>query len=115
MNFLFGRSNDAFKKITTQEYHDQFFDPKAAHVLVDVRTTGEYKDGHLPGAINIPLDKLSARLKDIPKDKTVVMVCASGNRSASAAKMLTDAGYGDVYNLLGGTMRWMMSGLPVER
>ncbi len=114
MNFFF-KSNDAFKKLNAQEYHDQFYETKADHVLVDVRSKSEYKDGHLPGAINIPLDQLTDKLNKIPKGKTVIVVCASGNRSASGSKLLAQAGYEDVYNLQGGTMRWKMNGFPLER
>lgn len=114
--FFFRRSQDktGVQKINTKDYHERFFQGKEAHTLVDVRTKGEFKQGHLPGAINIPLDQLPNKLKKIPTSKPVVVVCASGNRSSSGARIIAQGGYEDVYNLLGGTMRWKMSGFPVK-
>jgi rhodanese-related sulfurtransferase len=74
--------------------------------LVDVRTPGEFAAGHLPGAINIPLQQLDDRLAELrPKDSPVVLYCRSGNRSGSAARTLKSAGFGRVYDL-GSMSRW---------
>jgi phage shock protein E len=66
--------------------------------VVDVRSPGEFRSGSYPGAINIPLQELRARLKALPKESAVVVFCASGVRSASAARLLAKAGYTDVLN-----------------
>jgi phage shock protein E len=66
--------------------------------IVDVRTPDEFARGAYPGAVNIPLQALSSRLRDIPKDRPVVVYCASGMRSASAARLLARAGYEQVLN-----------------
>jgi len=66
--------------------------------LIDVRTPGEYKQGHLKGAINIPLQTLEDNLSKIKKDKTLIMYCASGMRSAAAKRVLTGKGFQSVYN-----------------
>lgn len=72
---------------------------KQGAIILDVRTPGEYQSGHYPGAINIPLQSLCDRLADVgDKKKAVVVYCASGMRSAQAAKILSDAGFGDVSN-----------------
>ena len=71
---------------------------KAGAVIVDVRTPDEYKGGHIKNSINIPLNNLSSQLSKIKKDKTVIVCCASGMRSASAKSVLKSAGYADVYN-----------------
>ncbi len=114
MNF-FGRSSAAnYEHIDLVSYRTQFFDSNADHILIDVRTPSEFKNGHVPGAINIPLDQLQARIDEIPTDKPIVVICASGNRSQTGAKRLANAGYDRVYNLKGGTMSWMMAGLPIE-
>ena len=75
--------------------------------LVDVRTPGEFSGGALPGAINIPLDQLSARVGELTKEpgKPVVLYCASGMRSGQARRLLTGAGLAEVYDL-GGMGRW---------
>ena len=66
--------------------------------VVDVRSQAEFQAGAYQGAIHIPLDQLSSRLARIPKDRPVVVYCASGARSAMAARMLRKAGYADVSN-----------------
>jgi rhodanese-related sulfurtransferase len=83
-------------------------------VLLDVRTPQEYKEYHIGGAQLIPLNELPDKLKRIPRDRTVVCVCASGNRSNSAARRLEKEGY-KVSNMKGGMSRWMRSGLPVKK
>ena len=67
-------------------------------IIVDVRTPDEFNDGAYPGAKNIPLSELGRRLAEIPKDKPVVLYCASGARSSSAARVMKQAGYSDVIN-----------------
>lgn len=71
---------------------------QAGAKIVDVRTPDEFRDGAYPGAVNIPVQSLGARLAEIPKDKPIVVYCASGGRSATAARLLKQAGYADVIN-----------------
>jgi rhodanese-related sulfurtransferase len=80
-----------------------------------VREPDEWLGGHLPGAIHIPLNDLPDRLSEIPTDKPVVMVCASGARSFYGSQFLLQSGYMEVYNLSDGTMGWMRKGLPIEK
>lgn len=61
--------------------------------LVDVRTEGEYRGDHVPGAVNVPVGELSARMAEIPRDRPVVVYCQSGGRSARAASELRAVGY----------------------
>jgi phage shock protein E len=68
--------------------------------LVDVRSPAEFASGHLPGAVNVPVDALERRLGDVgPKDRPVVVYCASGARSAHAKRVLLASGWSDVRNL----------------
>lgn len=83
-------------------------------LVVDVRQPDEYRRGHISGAKLIPLGELSQRLSELPKDKEVVCVCASGNRSRSATKMLVREGY-DAVNMNGGMMSWSRSGLSIKK
>ncbi len=92
-----------------QDYHGQ-----NNHVLIDVRTPGEFKSGHVAKAKNIPLDSISKQMKKIPKDKTVVLMCRSGSRSGMAARQLAGAGYENILNLKGGMMRWQAKGHPLK-
>lgn len=70
----------------------------AGATVVDVRSEAEFRGGAYPGAINVPLQALSGALRRIPKDRPVVVYCASGSRSALAARILKKAGYADVSN-----------------
>jgi len=70
-------------------------------LIIDVRTVDEFMDGAYPNAVNIPVQELASRLDEIPKTAAVVLYCASGGRSAAAARFLTQNGYGDVVNVGG--------------
>lgn len=74
--------------------------------LVDVRTPGEYAGGHIPGAVNVPLQQIGSIAAAVPEAATPLFVyCLSGGRSAQAAAALKRAGYGDVRNI-GGIGNW---------
>ncbi len=81
----------------------------AGAVMVDVRTTSEWNAGHCAFALHMALDQLSQKQRRIPKNKKVVVVCRSGNRSRGATKQLIESGY-DAVNLSGGMHAWQRSG-----
>jgi rhodanese-related sulfurtransferase len=81
--------------------------------LVDVREVHEFRAGHVPGAINIPLALIPVRLHELPADAELTIICQSGNRSMQACLWLANQGRPTV-NVLGGTGTWVMSGKPVE-
>ena len=83
-------------------------------VVVDVRETGEYAEGHVPGARNIPMGRLAGRLGELDRSAVVHVICASGNRSAAMTDVLGAQGF-DAVNVAGGTSAWIRSGRPVER
>ena len=66
--------------------------------IIDVRTAAEYKQGHIKGSVNIPLDSLSGQARLIKKDKPVITCCASGMRSAQACNQLRSMGFHQVSN-----------------
>jgi phage shock protein E len=72
---------------------------KGGAKVVDVRSPDEFADGAYPGAVNIPLGNLGSRLDELgPKDGAIVLYCASGARSAQAARMLKQAGFTEAVN-----------------
>lgn len=67
--------------------------------IIDVRTKGEYAQGHIKGSVNIPLDQISSKLKTLKdKNKPIITCCASGMRSASAKGILKSNGFQEVHN-----------------
>ncbi|MGL4650169.1 MAG: rhodanese-like domain-containing protein [Caldilineaceae bacterium] len=108
---LFGGVSSAH--IAVADYKARYFDGKEAHILVDVRTAEEYKSGFIPGARNIPLQELGQKVNSLPRDKPIILYCRSGSRSASAAGMLKQAGFEQVYDL-GGIYSWASSGYPIK-
>lgn len=70
----------------------------AGATVVDVRSRGEFLTGAHRLAVNIPLQELTPRMAEIPRDRPVVLYCASGLRSGQAARILAKAGYPDVVN-----------------
>jgi len=74
--------------------------------IIDVRSAGEFAAGAYPKAKNIPVDVLASRVGDLPRDKPIVLYCASGARSANAARILKSAGFTDVTNAGG------LAGMP---
>src|SRR5579859_1113440 len=81
-------------------------------VLLDVREPGEWRAGHAPQAILIPMGDVRARLDELPQARRIVVVCRSGGRSAAITGALRASGY-DAVNLTGGMCAWTAAGLPV--
>lgn len=94
-----------YQNITDKELNDLITSGKEL-ILIDVREPDEFQGGYIQGAVNIPLGQLESRLKEIPQEKTVVVYCRSGKRSAEAAKLLVKSGYTKIVNLEGGIINW---------
>ena len=82
--------------------------------LLDVRTKEEYNESHIKTAHLIPVQELEQNIDLIPKDRNVVVYCASGKRSARACGILKNKGLRALYNIEGGIRQWMADGYPVE-
>ena len=91
----------------------QMVDTNPDIVILDVRTEEEYNDGHIGKAILIPVSELESRLDELGKDTETLVYCRSGVRSATASQILTDNGFSNVYNMLGGIVAWTNEGYPV--
>jgi rhodanese-related sulfurtransferase len=104
---LFTRTNDVDASSVAERLADR------SALVIDVRQPAEWRKGHIRGSLNLPLTQLGRRLPKLPNDKTIVVVCASGHRSAVAARTVRRAGY-RVENLKGGMRGWAHAGLPLE-
>ncbi len=84
-------------------------------LVLDVRESGEWSTGHIPGARHITLAQLDKRMSEIEKfkDRPIIICCASGNRSSSACGRLKKGGFEKVFNLSGGISAWLGANLPL--
>ena len=85
----------------------------AGAFVLDVRTQEEWQSGHVPGSTWIPLEQVESRFSEVPQGRDILVVCQSGNRSATAREMLLNKGYSRVTSLRGGLQVWQASGLPM--
>ena len=88
---------------------------EAGVITLDVRTQGEYAEGHLEGAqlIDFQSGNFENEIASLDKNATYAVYCRSGNRSGQAVKVMHDAGFHNVYNLNGGVIDWANAGLPL--
>jgi rhodanese-related sulfurtransferase len=85
-------------------------------VLIDVGTPGDFAEGHIPGSISLPFGaSFEERIKNLSKGKTYILICPTGRRSATAAKLMLGQGFEKVYNLRGGIADWLRKGFKVIR
>lgn len=99
--------------ITPQDLYGLMSNGPRLQVL-DVREPWEYAQGHIPGAVLIPLGQLAGRLQELDPGQPVAAICASGNRSQSAAALLGQKGFSKVYNVLDGMNGWARAGYEME-
>jgi NADPH-dependent 2,4-dienoyl-CoA reductase/sulfur reductase-like enzyme/rhodanese-related sulfurtransferase len=87
--------------------------PKGQPCLLDVRTPEEFAEGHIPGAVNVPVDELRSRMDELPRNRRIVAYCRVGQRGYLAMRMLRQAGF-EASNLSGGFMTYQMYELAVS-
>jgi len=108
-----------FQDVSPTDVVERLEEADTTPVILDVRTPREFtgRDGHIEGALLVPLDKLEDALPRLQQlvDREVIVVCHSGNRSTVASRMLCSAGFTRVANLDGGMSGWRKIGLPVAR
>lgn len=83
--------------------------------VLDVREDHEFRNGHLPGAIHVPVKRLPDRIAKLKRDKPYAVICASGSRSRGAVNYLLDQGFEGAVSVSGGTGAWARSGRPIVR
>jgi rhodanese-related sulfurtransferase len=109
---LFGGSSATVDAIDVLEAQRR---QSAGALLIDVRNPDEWQAGHAPQATLIPLGALPDRLEEVPRDREVLLICRSGNRSGQAQRLLLQHGFTRVLNVSGGMNAWTSAGLPVQR
>ena len=84
-------------------------------VTLDVRTPGEFIEGHISGAINIDVEGMNfaTEIEQLDKESTYAVYCRSGRRSAIAVQTMKDAGFKNLFNMNAGTEEWSAAGLPL--
>lgn len=105
-----GRETDEIERLTAAEFEQQ----QNQHPLpvIDVRKKSEFNSEHLTDALNIPLNELSARMEEFPKDRPFILHCAGGYRSMIAASMLKQRGYEQFKDVVGGFAEIKKTSLP---
>lgn len=107
--------NPRYSEVTAQEASTLIANIKP--LVLDVRTAGEYRSGHLKDALLIPLNELQKRVGEIAshKHEDILIYCATGNRSTVASKILIDEGFRRIYNLRKGIADWAKEGNPIVK
>lgn len=106
-----GAGGGLASNISVDEAHAMYQD--GAFVL-DVREPSEWDEFHAPGTTLIPLGELASRVDELPRDRPIVVVCRSGNRSQEGRDILLAAGFTQVTSMDGGLNAWRTAGYPIE-
>lgn len=110
---MFGIGKTRHKEVTAQQLRDLLGAGQA--LVIDVREANEFADGHIPGAVNVPLSSFQASQLPPAEGRTVVLNCLGGKRSAMALDKCSMAQEVIDTHLAGGFGAWASAGLPVER
>jgi len=109
--FLFRPVASAPSEISVTQAYEKF---QQGAFFLDVRSQDEWNQVHISKSILIPLDQLSSRLDEVPKDQDVVVICRSGVRSKAGITILHEAGYTRAVCMTGGLLAWKAAGYPLE-
>jgi rhodanese-related sulfurtransferase len=104
--FLIFKLFGLLSRLGIKQISPRDLDQRKGMVLLDVRPDKEYEQGHIPGAVHVPLTDIGSKVKKLKKDKELVVYCRSGNQSIWAIKRLMGMGYKNLYNLKGGYRAW---------
>jgi rhodanese-related sulfurtransferase len=106
-----GGSADLPREISAEQAYQKY---QAGAFVLDVRTQEEWNEYHAPNTTLIPLDQLQGRMSELPRDKEIVVVCRSGNRSQQGRDILLSGGFTHVTSMAGGLKEWSALGYPIE-
>ena len=106
-----GGTTSLSHEITAEQAYQKY---QTGAFVLDVRTQDEWNQYHAPNTILIPLDQLQARMGEVPRDKEIVVICRSGNRSQEGRDILLSAGFTRVASMTGGLKEWSTLGYPIE-
>jgi hydroxyacylglutathione hydrolase len=104
-----GHATEELPQVSTSELQEELGEVR----VIDVRRPSEFAEGHVPGAVNVPLHELPQRIGEV--SGPVAVICAGGYRSSMAASLLARNGLAQLQNVIGGTAAWMRAGFAVER
>ena len=112
-----GNDLDGIPQLSARETHQMLVEHagEPGPALIDVREVWEFQQGRAAGAVNIPMSEFRARFGEVPRDRDVLFICHSGQRSQVAARFVRQQGVLRVYNVDGGTEAWELARLPMER
>lgn len=104
--FLIFKLFGLLSRLGIKQISPRDLDQRKGMMLLDVRPGKEYEQGHIPGAVHVPLTDIGNKVKKLKKDKDLVVYCRSGNQSIWAIKRLMGMGYKNLYSLKGGYSAW---------
>ena len=104
-----GYRTSFIRQLSAADLHDMIIGDNN-FVLLDVRTTTEFEDNHISGALNIPVADLRTRYKDLVKEKPTILICSSGNRSSLGTSILSRNGFTSLFNVAGGMLGYSAAG-----
>jgi rhodanese-related sulfurtransferase len=110
---LTGCSSAGTSDLSAQEFQAKTLE--SGVITLDVRTPGEFFNGHIAGAMNIDVEGMNfnSEIEKLDKSATYAVYCRSGRRSAIAVQTMKDAGFTDLFNMKAGTEEWSAAGLPL--
>jgi rhodanese-related sulfurtransferase len=109
-----GKSDGEYGDVTVERAME-LIEERPSIVILDVRTEGEFRDGHIEGAINIPVNELEGRLGELEKGDELLVYCRTGNRSGTAVSILKENRYSKIYHMDSGITAWTSAGYPTVK
>ena len=108
------KQQEGVSLVDSNKFEQQMKEPTSQ--IVDVRTPGEFSEGHIANAVNMDVtsDDFESKIASLDKEKPVMVYCKAGGRSAKAATILRDNGFKQVYDLDGGMIGWNEAKKPIE-